>query len=69
MASEKEDMRHASECVRLAGLTDDITVRDQLVNLAEGWVSTAHQHRRSAQVVPLHPQQLQSGRERWAPRL
>jgi hypothetical protein len=31
MASEKECMDHASECVRLAGLTDDIAVRDQLV--------------------------------------
>jgi hypothetical protein len=31
MASEQEDMRHASECVRLVGLTDDMAVRDQLV--------------------------------------
>jgi hypothetical protein len=60
IAYEKEDMRHASECVRLAGLTDDITVRDQLVKLAEGWISTAHQDRRSAQVIALHPQQSSS---------
>jgi hypothetical protein len=60
MTSEKEDMRHAGECVRLAGLTDDIAVRDQLVKLAESWISTAHQDRRSAQVIALYPQQLSS---------
>jgi hypothetical protein len=57
MASEKEEMRHAGECVRLAGLTDDIAVRDQLVELAEGWISTAHRDRRSAQVITLYPRQ------------
>jgi hypothetical protein len=61
MASEKEEMRHAGECVRLAGLTDDIAVRDQLVGLAEGWISTAHQDRRSAQVIALYPRQPASG--------
>jgi hypothetical protein len=34
MASEKECTSHAAECVRLAGLTDDLTVRDQVLNLA-----------------------------------
>jgi hypothetical protein len=57
MACEKEEMRRAGECVRLAGLTDDIAVRDQLVELAEGWISTARQDRRTAQAIALHPQQ------------
>ena len=34
-------MRHAAECVRLAGLTDDLNVRDQLVELAQGWIAAA----------------------------
>jgi hypothetical protein len=35
-------MRHAGECVRLAGLTDDLTVRDQLLDLALDWIFAAH---------------------------
>ena len=45
MASEKECMCHASECVRLAGLTDDRTVRDQLLGLAQDWISAAQPER------------------------
>jgi hypothetical protein len=55
MASEKECMDHASECVRLAGLTDDIAVRDQLVELAQSWISAAQRERRVAQVITLYP--------------
>jgi hypothetical protein len=33
---QEQCMRRASECIRLAGLTDDVGVRDQLVKLAEG---------------------------------
>ena len=33
MTSEKECTSHAAECVRLAGLTDDLTVRDHLLDL------------------------------------
>jgi hypothetical protein len=60
MASEKECMSHADECVRLAGLTDDLTVRDQLLDLARDWIFAAQQEpRRSddARVVPLHKNQ------------
>ena len=49
-------MRHAGECVRLAGLTDDLTVRDQLLDLALDWIFAAQQgYRRSndARVVPI----------------
>jgi hypothetical protein len=36
MTSYEECMGHAQECVRLAGLTDDLTVRDQILDLARG---------------------------------
>jgi len=60
LASEKECMSHAGECVRLAGLTDDLTVRDQLLDLARDWIFAAQQgHRRSddAREVPLRKNQ------------
>jgi hypothetical protein len=57
MASEKECMDHVSECVRLASLTDNIVVRDQLVELAKGWISAAQQEQRVAQVITLYPHQ------------
>jgi uncharacterized protein (DUF305 family) len=34
-------MRHADECVRLAGLTDDLSVRNQLLELAQDWIAAA----------------------------
>jgi hypothetical protein len=61
MASEKEEMRHASECVRLAGLTDDMAVRDQLVELARSWLFAAQQDQREAQVITLYPRQSSRG--------
>jgi hypothetical protein len=60
MASEKECTSHAAECVRLAGLTDDLTVRDQLLDLAQEWMLAAQQGRRrsdDARVVPLNKNQ------------
>jgi len=56
LASDKECMCHASECVRLAGLTDDRTVRDQLLDLAQAWIVAAQYESRSddARVVALH---------------
>ena len=61
MASEQEDMRHASECVRLVGLTDDMAVRDQLVELGRSWLFAAQQDRREAQVITLYPRQSLRG--------
>ena len=40
LAAEK-CMAHARECVRLAGLTDDQEVRDQLIALARDWIVAA----------------------------
>ena len=64
--SRKKRMSHADECVRLAGLTDDLIVRDQLLDLAQEWMLTARRARRPSDdtrvvlgdnVVPLHTNQ------------
>ena len=55
--SRKKRMSHADECVRLAGLTDDLIVRDQLLDLAQEWMLTAQRARRPSddtRVVSLH---------------
>jgi hypothetical protein len=53
MPSDKECTSHADECVRLAGLTDDLIVRDQLLDLAQEWMLAAQRARRPSE-VPLH---------------
>jgi len=45
LASHSEYKRRANECVRLAGLTDDLTIRDQLLQLAQDWVFAAQRER------------------------
>ena len=41
MTIDYEYMDCATECIRLAGLTDDLEVRDQLVELASRWMADA----------------------------
>jgi hypothetical protein len=43
MASTPDDdcIGYARECVRLAGLTHDPQLRDQLLNMAREWMATA----------------------------
>ena len=41
MTIAEKCMAHARECVRLAGLTDDQEVRDQLIALARDWIVAA----------------------------
>jgi hypothetical protein len=53
MPSDKECTSHADECVRLAGLTDDLIVRDQLLDLAQEWMLAARRARGPSE-VPLH---------------
>jgi len=53
----KKCTSHADECVRLAGLTDDLIVRDQLLDLAQEWMLAALRARRPSddtRVVSLH---------------
>jgi len=53
----KKCMSHADECVRLAGLTDDLIVRDQLLDFAQEWMLAARRARRPSddtRVVSLH---------------
>jgi hypothetical protein len=53
----KKCMSHADEYVRLAGLTDDLIVRDQLLDLAQEWMLAARRARRPSddtRVVSLH---------------
>jgi hypothetical protein len=72
----KKCMSHADECVRLAGLTDDLIVRDQLLDLAQEWMLAARRARRPGDdtrvmllhknlgdnnVVPLHTNQDDGG--------
>src|SRR5262249_3126385 len=68
---------HADECVRLAGLTDDLIVRDQLLVLAQEWMLAARRARRPSDdtrvvslhknlgdnVVPLHANQLHANQD------
>ena len=42
---DKKSMAHARECVRLAGLTDDQEVRDQLIALARDWIVAARKEK------------------------
>jgi hypothetical protein len=48
--------------VRLARLTDNCTVRDQLLDMAQCWTAAAQSERRSdhARVVPLHKRRQQT---------
>jgi len=39
MTSDPECVNYARECVRLAGLTKDLQLRDQLLNMAREWMA------------------------------
>jgi len=40
MAADEDDcVSYACECVRLAGLTDDEVIREQLLKLARYWIA------------------------------
>jgi hypothetical protein len=46
MTIDEKCMAHARECVRLAGLTDDQEVRDQLTALARDWIVAARRKKK-----------------------
>jgi hypothetical protein len=41
ITSDEECVEYARECVRLAGLTKDLQLRDQLFNMAREWMAAA----------------------------
>ena len=45
MATDQECVAYARECVRLAELTDEPEIRDQLFALAREWMAAAMQER------------------------
>jgi hypothetical protein len=55
MAFDEKCMCCAREYVRLAGLTDNLKVRDQLIDFARGWLTAAQRETRSdhARVITL----------------
>jgi hypothetical protein len=51
MASYEECMCQAHECVRLAGLTDDRVVRDQIIEVAKNSIRAAVRAESEARVI------------------
>jgi hypothetical protein len=62
MASDEDCMCCAREYVRLAGLTDNRKVRDQLIDFARSWLVAAQRDERSdhARVVTLRRRAVRS---------
>jgi hypothetical protein len=54
MATDKECLEYARECVRLAGLTDDQQIRDQLLNMAREWMGAAMHAGEPNAPAPVH---------------
>ena len=48
MVTDEECVDYARECVRLAGLTADQEIRDQLLNMAREWMAAAMDERHNA---------------------
>src|SRR5262245_11875784 len=51
-APDLECMGYACECVRLAGLSPDPQIRDQLLRIAQDWMATAMHVPRLLEDVP-----------------
>jgi hypothetical protein len=54
MATEEECVEYARECVRLAGLTTDYELQEQLLQMARNWMAEA-MHERCKDAVTLKP--------------
>jgi hypothetical protein len=48
MVTDEESVDYARECVRLAGLTADQEIRDQLLSMAREWMAAAMHERHTA---------------------
>jgi hypothetical protein len=55
MVSDEKCMCYVREYVRLAGLTDNRNVRDQLVDLARKWLAAALREPSDANVLTFPP--------------
>jgi hypothetical protein len=51
MATDNESADYARECVRLAGLTQDPQIRDQLLSMAGEWM-TSERHEQGPTARP-----------------
>jgi hypothetical protein len=51
MAADQNGVDYARECMRLAGLTDEPEIRDQLFALAREWMAAA-MHERDVLIFP-----------------
>jgi hypothetical protein len=54
MAAEEECVEYARECVRLARLTTDHELREQLLQMARNWMAEA-MHERCKDALALKP--------------
>jgi hypothetical protein len=51
MATDQKRLDYAHECMRLAGLTDEPEIRDQLFAMARDWMAAA-MHERDVLIFP-----------------
>jgi hypothetical protein len=56
MATDKELEQYARDCVRLAGLTDDPTIREPLLKMAREWMEIARAEQ----------QQVNGAKRKWS---
>jgi len=52
MRTDEECVEYARECVRLAGLSEDQEIRDQLLNMAREWMGAAMDETRRVRRKP-----------------
>jgi hypothetical protein len=62
MTVDEKCMAHARECVRLAGLTDDQEVRDQLIALARDWIVAKEEEEDDDSKVLVFPSAVERSR-------
>ena len=48
MATDKELEQYAHDCIRLAGMTDDPSIREPLLKMARDWMEVARAEQQSA---------------------
>ena len=48
MSTDKELEQYAHDCIRLAGMTDDPSIREPLLKMARDWIEVARAEQQSA---------------------